>query len=554
MKIVIIGGVAGGASAATRARRLSENASIIMFDRGEFVSFANCGLPYHIGGVIPSRSSLILKTPEDFKSRFQIDVRVRHEVLSINKEAKTVSVKNLSTGEVYTEQWDCLLISTGASPIMPAIPGLDLPGVFALRNLQDMDKIQGWILTNKVTHATVVGGGFIGLEVMEALKERGLNVTLLEMSGQVMAPVDPEMASAVHDEIRRNGIDLRLRTGLESISRVRGSLVAHLSSGETISTGIIIMAIGVRPENSLAVSAGIALGPEGGIQVDEEMRTSEPGVYAVGDVVETPELITRNSKLVPLAGPANRQGRIAADNMLGRRSSYRGSQGTAICKVFSLNIGSLGLNEKQLKSHKGRVEKIYIHTANHASYYPGASMLSLKLLFDPDNGKILGAQAYGQKGVDKRIDVLSVAQRAGLRVTDLEHLELSYAPPFNSARDVINQAGMVATNVIIGDTEICHAGDIQELNGERYCIIDIRNPVEQSKFGKLPGALSIPLDSLRSNLQNIPVDKEVIIVCQSGLRGHVAYRILKANGYKTRNLSGGFITWRAAAQAKYWID
>ena len=549
MKIVIVGGVAGGASAAARARRLSEDVSIVVFERGSDVSFANCGLPYHIGGKIPLRQSLILKTPEDFKSRFNIDVRTCHEVTSVDPVNKTVTVKNLTSGEIHTEVWDRLLLSTGAAPVVPPLPGLQQEGVFTLRNLTDMDAILAWIEQHNVAHTTLVGGGFIGLEVMEALSERGIRVTLLEMEEQVMAPVDPEMASALHQEIRNHGVDLRLRTALTEVLRTETGFRVALSDGGFVQTDMVILAIGVKPENSLATVAGLEVGKRGGISVNACMQTSIPDIYAVGDAVETPDLVFQEPANIPLAGPANRQGRIAADNMLDHHSLYHGSQGTSICKVFSLSIGSVGANEKQLKAHGTRYEKVYVHAADHAGYYPGATMISLKLLFSPDTGKILGAQASGKKGVDKRIDVLSVAQRAGLTVNDLEHLELTYAPPFNSARDVVNQAGMVAANVIRGDTAICHVSDVLQREPGSYCLVDIRSPEELKQFGEYPDALSIPLDSLRENLEKLPVDKEIFIGCQSGLRGHVAYRILQAHGFRSYNLSGGFITWQAVMES-----
>ena len=549
MKIVIVGGVAGGASAAARARRLSEDVSIVVFERGSDVSFANCGLPYHIGGNIPLRQSLILKTPEDFKSRFNIDVRTCHEVTSVDPVNKTVTVKNLTSGEIHTEVWDRLLLSTGAAPVVPPLPGLQQEGVFTLRNLTDMDAILAWIEQHNVAHTTLVGGGFIGLEVMEALSERGIRVTLLEMGEQVMAPVDPEMASVLHQEIRNHGVDLRLRTALTEVLRTETGFRVALSDGGFLQTDMVILAIGVKPENSLATVAGLEVGKRGGISVNACMQTSIPDIYAVGDAVETPDLVFQEPANIPLAGPANRQGRIAADNMLDHHSLYHGSQGTSICKVFSLSIGSVGANEKQLKAHGTRYEKVYVHAADHAGYYPGATMISLKLLFSPDTGKILGAQASGKKGVDKRIDVLSVAQRAGLTVNDLEHLELTYAPPFNSARDVVNQAGMVAANAIRGDTAICHVSDVLQREPDRYCLVDIRSPEELKQFGEYPDALSIPLDSLRENLEKLPVDKEIFIGCQSGLRGHVAYRILQAHGFRTYNLSGGFITWQAVMES-----
>ncbi|HHG2500702.1 TPA: FAD-dependent oxidoreductase [Escherichia coli] len=549
MKIVIVGGVAGGASAAARARRLSEDVSIVVFERGSDVSFANCGLPYHIGGNIPLRQSLILKTPEDFKSRFNIDVRTCHEVTSVDPVNKTVTVNNLISGEIHTEVWDRLLLSTGAAPVVPPLPGLQQEGVFTLRNLTDMDAILAWIEQHNVAHTTLVGGGFIGLEVMEALSERGIRVTLLEMGEQVMAPVDPEMASVLHQEIRNHGVDLRLRTALTEVLRTETGFRVALSDGGFVHTDMVILAIGVKPENSLATLAGLEVGKRGGISVNACMQTSIPDIYAVGDAVETPDLVFQEPANIPLAGPANRQGRIAADNMLDHHSLYHGSQGTSICKVFSLSIGSVGANEKQLKAHGTRYEKVYVHAADHAGYYPGATMISLKLLFSPDTGKILGAQASGKKGVDKRIDVLAVAQRAGLTVNDLEHLELTYAPPFNSARDVVNQAGMVAANVIKGDTVICHVRDVLQRVPGSYCLLDIRSPAELKQFGEYPDALSIPLDSLRENLEKVPKDKEIFIGCQSGLRGHVAYRILQAHGFRTYNLSGGFITWQAVTES-----
>lgn len=549
MKIVIVGGVAGGASAAARARRLSEDVSIVVFERGSDVSFANCGLPYHIGGNIPLRQSLILKTPEDFKSRFNIDVRTCHEVTSVDPVNKTVTVNNLISGEIHTEVWDRLLLSTGAAPVVPPLPGLQQEGVFTLRNLTDMDAILAWIEQHNVAHTTLVGGGFIGLEVMEALSERGIRVTLLEMGEQVMAPVDPEMASVLHQEIRNHGVDLRLRTALTEVLRTETGFRVALSDGGFVQTDMVILAIGVKPENSLATLAGLEVGKRGGISVNACMQTSIPDIYAVGDAVETPDLVFQEPANIPLAGPANRQGRIAADNMLDHHSLYHGSQGTSICKVFSLSIGSVGANEKQLKAHGTRYEKVYVHAADHAGYYPGATMISLKLLFSSDTGKILGAQASGKKGVDKRIDVLAVAQRAGLTVNDLEHLELTYAPPFNSARDVVNQAGMVAANVIKGDTVICHVRDVLQRVPGSYCLLDIRSPAELKQFGEYPDALSIPLDSLRENLEKVPKDKEIFIGCQSGLRGHVAYRILQAHGFRTYNLSGGFITWQAVTES-----
>ncbi|MGG5797633.1 FAD-dependent oxidoreductase [Edwardsiella tarda] len=550
MKIVIIGGVAGGASAAVRARRLAEEAEIIVLERGRYVSFANCGLPYHIGGVIPQRASLLLKTPEDFRQRFNLDVRVRHEVLAIDVQGKCIEVRDLTSGQVYRESYDRLLLSTGAAPMLPPLPGIESPGVFALRSIDDMDAILAHIASHTVKHATVVGGGFIGLEVTEALRRRGLAVTLLEMGTQVMMPVDGEMAVPLHETLRANAVDLRLQTALQAIMPCEAGLHLTLSEGSELVSGMVIMAIGVRPESRLAQAAGLALGASGGIRVDSGMRTSAPDIYAVGDAVEAPPFDAALPPLVPLAGPANRQGRIAADAMLGRASHYRGSQAASVCQIFDLTVASVGLSEKLLRRQQRPYETVFVHGPSHAGYYPHATPISLKLIFDPRNGAILGAQAVGKEGVDKRIDVLSVAQRAGLTVADLEHLELCYAPPYNSARDLVNQAGMLANNVLCGDTAICHVADLEQRDPARQCLLDIRSDEELATFGTYPQARHIPLDELRARLDELPRDKEILIGCQSGLRGHVAYRLLVQQGFRARNLTGGYITYRRVLAAQ----
>ncbi len=548
-KIVIIGGVAGGASAAARARRLSEDAEIIMFERGPFVSFANCGLPYHIGGDIKERGKLLLQTPESFLARFNVDVRVMNEVLRINREEKTVTVRNLLDQSEYTESYDFLLLSPGAGPVVPPISGLDNPLTHSLRNIPDMDKIIHTIKTNQVNHATVVGGGFIGLEMMEAFHQLGIKTTLLEMADQVMTPVDPEMAGFAHAEIKAKGIDLRLSTALKSVefkpadsdSSVNGELELMLSDGETLNTDILIMAIGVRPETKLASDAGLQIGELGGIYTNDSMQTSDPSIYAVGDAIEEKDFVTGQQTMVPLAGPANRQGRMAADNMFGRQETYQGTQGTAICKIFDLAVASTGKNEKQLKRDGVEYEKVYVHTASHASYYPGAEVVSFKMLFDPKTGKIFGAQAVGKDGIDKRIDVMAVAQRAGMTVDQLEHLELTYAPPFGSAKDVINQAAFVANNLIKGDTRAIHFDEVDNLTDDQI-LLDVRNPGELQN-GYIPGAINIPVDQLRHRMDELPKDKEIVIYCQVGLRGNVAYRQLVNSGYKARNLLGGYRTY-----------
>ncbi len=563
-KIVIIGGVAGGASAAARARRLSEDAEIIMLERGPFVSFANCGLPYHIGGEIKERSNLLLQTPESFLARFNVDVRVMNEVVSINRADKTISVKNLLDGSGYEESYDFLLLSPGAGPVVPPIPGLDNPLTHSLRNIPDMDRILETIQMNKPEHATVVGGGFIGLEMMEAFHQLGIKTTLLEMADQVMTPVDKEMAGFAHAEIREKGVDLKLGTALQSVEfiptthvasiesgesdkhqHIEGELSLTLSNGESLTTDILIMAIGVRPETKLAQEAGLEIGQLGGIYTNEQMQTSDPAIYAVGDAIEERDFVTGQQTLVPLAGPANRQGRMAADNMLGRNESYQGTQGTAICKIFDLAVASTGKNEKQLKRDGIEYEKVYVHTASHASYYPGAETVSFKMLFDPKTGKILGAQAVGKDGIDKRIDVMAVAQRAGMTVEQLQHLELTYAPPFGSAKDVINQAAFVAMNIMKGDATPIHYDEINNLTDDQI-LVDVRNPGELEAVGFLKGAINIPVDQLRQRMNELPKDKEIVIYCQVGLRGNVAYRQLVNNGYKAKNLIGGYRTYKFA--------
>ncbi|WP_104034221.1 FAD-dependent oxidoreductase [Vibrio jasicida] len=563
-KIVIIGGVAGGASAAARARRLSEDAEIIMFERGPFVSFANCGLPYHIGGDIQERSKLLLQTPESFLARFNVDVRVMNEVVSINRQDKTVTVNNLLDGSEYQESYDFLLLSPGAGPVVPPIPGIDNPLTHSLRNIPDMDRIIKTIETNKVEHAAVVGGGFIGLEMMEAFHQLGVKTTLVEMADQVMTPVDREMAGFAHAEIREKGIDLRLGVALSSVEYIanqsvanneageddthqhlQGKLTLSLNNGDQLDTDILIMAIGVRPETKLAQEAGLQIGALGGIYTNEYMKTSDPSIYAVGDAVEEKDFVTGEQTLVPLAGPANRQGRMAADNMLGRQETYQGTQGTAICKIFDLAVASTGKNEKQLKRENIAYEKVYVHTASHASYYPGAETVSFKMLFDPLTGKILGAQAVGKDGVDKRIDVMAVAQRAGMTVEQLQHLELTYAPPYGSAKDVINQAAFVANNIIKGDATAIHFDEIDNLS-ENQVLLDVRNPGELESVGFIKGAINIPVDQLRQRMNELPKDKEIVIYCQVGLRGNVAYRQLVNSGFKARNLLGGYRTYKFA--------
>ncbi|WP_406609757.1 FAD-dependent oxidoreductase [Agarivorans sp. JK6] len=556
-KILIIGGVAGGASAAARARRLSEDAEIIMFERGPYISFANCGLPYHIGGDIEQRDALLLQTPESFKARFNVDVRVMNEVVSINRQDKTLTIRNLNTQENYQESYDKLVLSPGASPIVPPIPGIQNSRTFSLRNIPDMDKIIASIEHNQPKHATVVGGGFIGIEMAEALIQRGINTSLVELSQQVMAPVDSEMAAPLHQEMQHHGVDLRLGVALEAVfpsqqqaadelaSVDEQGLELRLSNGDLLETELLIMAIGVKPETSLARQANLNIGELGGIQVNSQLQTSDPDIYAVGDAIEDPEFVTGDAALIPLAGPANRQGRMVANNIFGAGEHYKRSQGTAICKIFDLAVASTGLNEKTLQRKGLAYEKVYVHAASHAGYYPGAHPINLKLLFNPTSGAILGAQAVGKDGVDKRIDVIAVAQRAGLTVFDLQDLELTYAPPFGSAKDVVNQAGFVAANSIQGDTRLCHSDEINQPSAEQL-VLDVRNPGELEKLGAIPGAVNIPVDQLRERINELPKDKEILVYCMVGLRGNVAYRQLVNHGFKAKNLTGGYKTWLAA--------
>lgn len=520
-------------------------------------------MPYHIGGDIQERSKLLLQTPESFLARFNVDVRVMNEVVGINRQNKSVTIKNLLDNSEYTENYDFLLLSPGAAPIVPPIPGIDNPLTHSLRNIPDMDRILRTLEMNKPEHATVVGGGFIGLEMMEAFHQLGIKTTLVEMADQVMTSVDKEMAGYAHAEIRNKGVDLRLGVALESIEfqpntsiasvdsgestdhqHLTGQLTLSLNTGDSFDTDVLIMAIGVRPETSLAIEAGLQIGTLGGIYTNEQMQTSDPAIYAVGDAIEEKDFVTGEQTLVPLAGPANRQGRMAADNMLGRNETYQGTQGTAICKIFDLAVASVGKNEKQLIKEGIDYEKVYVHTASHASYYPGAEIVSLKLIYAPNSGKILGAQATGKDGVDKRIDVLAVAQRAGMTIEQLQHLELTYAPPYGSAKDVINQAAFVATNLMNNTAKGIHYHDVDTLSNDQI-MIDVRTPGEVAN-GCIEGAINIPVDQLRQRMDELPKDKEIVICCQVGLRGHVAYRQLVNNGFRARNMIGGYRTYKFA--------
>jgi len=546
VKVVVIGGVAGGASAATRVRRLSEDVQIVLFERGKYVSFANCGLPYHIGGQIADRQKLLVQTPQGLRDRYHIDVRTETEVVRIDRGHKRVVFRNVATGHEDTESYDKLVISSGAEPLRPPIPGSDRHGVHTLRTLADMDAIKERIETMPTGRAVVIGAGYIGLEMTEALRERGLQVDLVELAPQVMNLIDPEMAMPVQKHLELHEVKLHLNNSVTGIEENADELKVRLSSGETIDCGLVILAAGVRPENRLAREAGLKLGQTGGVAVNPHMQTSDPDIYAVGDVAEVEHLVGGFPALVPLAGPANRQGRIAADHIFGRDSRYRRTQGTAICKVFDLAVGMTGLSEKELKRREVPFHKVYVHPASHASYYPGANPIALKLLFDP-KGKVLGAQAVGTSGVDKRIDVLAVAIRAGLTVDDLKDLELCYAPPFGSAKDPVNYAGFVAANVLAGDVQHIYAEELSEADEDRV-LLDVRNP-EEVAAGTIPGSTIIPLHQLRSRLDELPRDKEVVAFCQVGLRGYLACRTLMQKGFACRNLTGGYKTYQMVTAA-----
>jgi len=537
-RIVIVGGVAGGASAAARARRLSEEASIVLFERGPYVSFANCGLPYHIGGVITDRSRLLLQTPTSLKARFEIDVRVDTEVIAIDAGSQHVVARNLKTGAETREPYDALVLSPGAEAIRPPVPGIQHERIFTLRNMGDMDAILGTVTKAGVTRALVVGAGYIGLEMAEQLRHRGLEVVLVERLPHVLGVADTEMTFPLHEELTRQGVDLRLGRAVAAFEPAGDALVAVLDNGDRISCDLAVMSVGVKPEIRLAREAGLAIGSTGGILVDDQMRTSVPGIYAVGDAVEVREFVSGDQALIPLAGPANRQGRIAAEVILGRDSRYKATQGTAICKVFDLTFAMTGLSEAMLQKKGMAYQRIYVHPADHATYYPGAHAVTLKLLFEPQNGRILGAQAVGMAGVDKRIDVIAVAQRGGLTVFDLEDLELCYAPPFGSAKDVVNMAGFVASNVVRGDMGIWEPEELSTLTDDQI-LIDVRNPQEHAQ-GSIPGSICVPVDSLRERLNDLPKDKEVLVFCHVGVRAYIAARLLIQHGFKVRNLSGGY--------------
>jgi NADPH-dependent 2,4-dienoyl-CoA reductase/sulfur reductase-like enzyme/rhodanese-related sulfurtransferase len=540
MKLLIVGGVAGGASAAARARRLSEDAHIILFERGPDVSFANCGLPYYIGGEITDRDKLLVATSQRLQTRYRLDVRVRTSVETIDRAAKRVRARDLATGQEYEESYDKLILAPGAAPLRPPLPGIDSPGIFTLRTLQDMDRIKAR-LDQGVRQAVVVGAGFIGLELVENFVHRGITATVIELQDQVLPPFDKEMTAPIAQELARKGVSLLLGQSAEGFEQARDGLVVRLKSGQRLPAQLVVLGVGVRPENRLAVDAGLEVGPRGGIRVNEHLQTSDPDVYAVGDAIEVKDFVTGEPTQVPLAGPANRQGRIAADHVYGRDARYRGTQGTAIVRVFERTAAMTGASEKTLQRTKRAYRKVYVHPTHHAGYYPGAEAMTLKLLFDPQTGKVLGAQAVGGAGVDKRIDVLAVAIQAGMTVFDLEEMELAYSPQYGSAKDPVNMAGFVASGLLRGEHPQVDIDSV--LASTHLFLVDVRTPQEYVA-GHIPQAMNIPVDDLRYRLGELPHDQEIAVYCQVGQRGYLATRILRQAGFKAVNLGGGYKTYR----------
>jgi NADPH-dependent 2,4-dienoyl-CoA reductase/sulfur reductase-like enzyme/rhodanese-related sulfurtransferase len=543
MKLLIVGGVAGGASAAARARRLSEDAHIVLFERGPDVSFANCGLPYYLGGEIAERGKLLVVTPDRLRTRFNLDVRVRSSVEAIDREGKKVRIRDLASGREYEESYDKLILAPGAAPLRPPLPGIDLAGIFTLRNLQDLDRIKSR-MDQGVKQAVVIGAGFIGLELVENFVRQGIATTVVELQDQVLPPFDKEMTTPIAQELASKGVSLLLGQSAEAFEQAPDGLVVKLKSGQRLPAQLIVLGVGVRPENKLAVEAGLEVGPRGGIRVNEHLQTSDPDIYAVGDAIEVKDFVTGDPTQVPLAGPANRQGRIAADNIFGRAARYRGTQGTGIVRVFDRTAAMTGASEKVLKRSNRPYRKVFVHPTNHAGYYPGAEAMTLKLLFDPESGRVLGAQAVGGAGVDKRIDVLAVAIQAGMTVFDLEEMELAYSPQYGSAKDPINMAGFVAGGLLRGDhPQVDVEAVLAAPAGERPFLVDVRSP-QEFEGGHIPGAVNIPVDDLRSCLGELPRDREIAAYCQVGQRGYLATRILLQAGFEVVNIGGGYKTYQ----------
>lgn len=552
-KILIVGGVAGGASTAARLRRNDENAEIIMFEKGKYISFANCGLPYHIGGAIQERDNLLLQTPEAFNQRFNVDVRVNNEVLSINRENKTIEVKDLLENKTYTESYDVLVLSPGSTPLQPPIKGIDSKNVFVLWNMDDMDRIIEHIKTHNIKRTAVIGGGFIGIEMAENLHDLNLDVSLVEMANQVMTPVDFDMAQGIHAHMREQNVNLILEDGVNFFEENGASTKVVLNSGKELDVDLVILSIGVRANSKLAKDAGLTLNQRGGIVVDEYMLTSDPNIYALGDAVEIEHFMTKEQAMIPLAGPANKQGRIVANNIAGAKEKYTGTQGTSIAKVFDITVANTGLNEKDLM-RAGKVlhkdyETLIIHPKSNAGYYPGAFPMTFKTIFDLE-GKVLGAQIVGYKGVDKRIDVMATAIRFGATVYDLKDIELAYAPPFSSAKAPENMVGFAAENLLTGVCPTVNWHEVDALVEQGATLLDVRTP-EEIELGKINGSINIDVDELRNKLDELDKSKKIVVYCAVGIRGYIATRILKENGFKdVWNLSGGYSTYNCVVCQK----
>lgn len=550
MRVIIVGGVAGGASAAARIRRLDERAQITIYERTGFVSYANCGLPYFVGGVITDRNELSLQTPESFWQRFRMDVRVRHEVIEIRPEQKTVVVRNLMTGETLEDRYDKLLLSPGAKPTRPNMSGIENGKIFTLRTVEDTLKIHRFVREQRSKSAAVIGGGFIGVEMAENLSQLGMKVTVIEYSDHLMAPLDFDMACAVHAQMRRRGIELNLSTSVTGFETKGGSVVIHTASGAEMVADMVLLAVGVTPDTDLAKRAGLALGLRNSIVVNDRMETSVPDIYAVGDAVEVKHFVTGKKALIALAGPANKQGRIAADNICGGNSVFDGAQGSSVLKLFDMTVASTGINEAQAKQAEIDYDRIVLSPASHAGYYPGGKTMTMKVLYERNTLKLLGAQIIGQEGTDKRIDVIATAIRAGMQATELAELDLAYAPPYSSAKDPVNMAGYMIENIVTGKVKQFHHDEIDAiLRDGSVTLIDTRTSEEYSE-GHADGFINVPLDELRERMIAIPKDRPVYIMCQSGLRSYLACRILSQNGYNCFHFSGGYRFYAMVKEGK----
>lgn len=554
MKVVIVGGVAGGATAAARIRRLDENAEITIFEKSGYISYANCGLPYYIGGEISDREELTLQTPESFNARFRVDVKVRHEVVAINPDRKTITVRNLSGGEVFEEKYDKLVLSMGAKPIRPDLPGIDDERIFTVRNVEDTFRIKDYIDATKPEKAVVIGGGFIGIEMAENLRRLGTEVTLVEAAPQLMAPFDGDMAAFIHAEVRAAGVKLVLGGMVDGFESNGKSLGVRLKDGDTISCDIAVLAIGVAPDTALAKDAGFELGIKGSIVVNERMETSVPDVYAVGDAVQIKNYVTGKPALISLAGPANKQARIAADNICGKDSRYNGAQGSSVIKVFRLTAAATGINERTAKSEGIDADKVILSPMNHAGYYPGGKIMTMKVVFEKGTYRLLGAQIVGFDGVDKRIDVLATAIRAGMKVTDLTELDLAYAPPYSSAKDPVNMAGFMAENIRDGLVGQWYYDDEPTLPRDgSVTLLDVRT-AQEFATGNIDGFVNIPVDELRERAGELDKDKPVYVICQSGLRSYIAARILAGRGFEVYNFAGGYRFYATVVRDKLFAE